>query len=115
MYQAAFSDEDTFTERTGWGLSELAMTAPGTKVLGWPNCFQGRDWPVCSGCGTAMSHLLTITSWEHDGWFSRRWTPLEDQPGIDFADRSAGRRHLEIHDPHGTMLGDVGIITRANA
>jgi hypothetical protein len=55
-----------------------------------------------------MSHLITITSWEHDGWFSRRWTPIEDQPAIDFQDRSAGRRHPEIHNPHGLMLGDVG-------
>jgi hypothetical protein len=108
VYAAAFRDGDAFKERTGWDLNELAMAAPGTKVLGWPNWVQGPDWPACAGCGTTMSHLITITSWEHDGWFSRRWTPLEDQPAIDFQDGSAGRRHPEIHNPHGLMLGDVG-------
>lgn len=52
-------------------------TAPGSKVGGHPQWFQGPEWPTCPA-GHEMEHLLTISDHEFDGGTWQRWLPIEE-------------------------------------
>lgn len=75
----------------GWDYFHHLGAAPGTKAGGWPNWIQDPWYPECDTCGTPMSHLLTIASWEFDGESIRRWVPVDDSsPGAFARPNDAG-------------------------
>ena len=44
---------------------EIAISASGDKLGGWPHWIQNRDFPVCPRCGQEMSFVLQIDSHDH--------------------------------------------------
>src|SRR5262249_28039412 len=75
-------------------------SAPGTKLLGYPDWVQDPEYPLCPECGQRMDHYLTIASTEWDGASFHRWKPIEDgSPEL-----ASG----EHRDDAGLMIGDAG-------
>ncbi|MEN3610693.1 hypothetical protein AAH979_14195 [Plantactinospora sp. ZYX-F-223] len=96
-------------EQTGWQYEYDLSEASGTKVGGYPGWTQSPDWPVC-GCGTGMTHLLTIASWEFSRGDEKRWIPVEDRPAMAGWSFDGDDDHpwRAVQNPAGIMLGDVG-------
>ncbi len=67
----------------------------------------GPFYPECV-CGTPMTHLLSIASWEHDALSWRRWVPLEetgaDRPHGAYPDASLAQ------EPSGVIVGRTGVM-----
>lgn len=90
--------------------------APGWKVGGWP--FWGPTDPtprLCTACGTEMTPLLTIATfeWDHD---TRGWSPDAEQAGTGTAATGAGpegQAVLDFFQAQGIPVHDRGRVRRS--
>ncbi|QRX89471.1 hypothetical protein [Streptomyces noursei] len=96
-------------EKQGYDYFDVATTQQ-SKVGGYPGWTQSPNWPDCTGCGTRMEHLLSITATEPS---TGRWLPLDDRdPRQDEAPVPSWQAEADptVLDTfgHGMDLGDLG-------
>ncbi|MFF4538333.1 hypothetical protein [Streptomyces aureus] len=92
----------------GYDYFQVATTQQ-SKVGGYPGWTQPPNWPDCTGCGTRMEHLLSVTASEPGGG---RWLPLDDRVPQDGPPVPSWRAEADpaLLDTfgHGMDLGDLG-------
>ncbi|WP_329525148.1 hypothetical protein [Streptomyces sp. NBC_01462] len=99
---------EVMEEERGYDYCEVATTRQ-SKVGGYPGWTQPPDWPDCTGCGTHMDHLLSVTASEPG---RGRWLPLDDRarqggPAVPSWQAEADPDVLDVFG-HGMDLGDLG-------
>ncbi|MGW6840817.1 hypothetical protein [Streptomyces sp. NPDC054958] len=100
---------EALQEERGFDYFEVATTQQ-SKVGGYPSWTQPPNWPDCTGCGTRMEHLLSVTATEAG---MGRWLPLDERnPGQDHAATPSWRAEADpaVFDTfgHDMVLGDLG-------